>query len=49
MKRHLKWICALLLVVILGDFGFAFVVREGSCAIVCPPSAGYARSAWRPG
>jgi membrane protease subunit HflC len=34
MKKHLKWICALLLVVILGAFGFAFVVREGSCAIV---------------
>ena len=34
MKRHLKWICALLLVVILGAFGFTFVVREGSCAIV---------------
>jgi membrane protease subunit HflC len=34
MNRHLKWICALLLVVILGAFGFAFVVKEGSCAIV---------------
>jgi membrane protease subunit HflC len=34
MKKHLKWICALLLVAILGAFGFAFVVREGSCAIV---------------
>ncbi|MDR2174680.1 MAG: protease modulator HflC [Synergistaceae bacterium] len=34
MKRHLKWICALSLVVILGAFGFTFVVREGTCAIV---------------
>jgi membrane protease subunit HflC len=34
MRRHTKWICAVLLVSILGAFGFTFVVREGSCAIV---------------
>jgi membrane protease subunit HflC len=34
MSRHVKWAFALLLVVILGCFGFTFVVREGSCTIV---------------
>ncbi|MDR2759709.1 MAG: protease modulator HflC [Spirochaetaceae bacterium] len=34
MKHHLKWVFAALLVLILGCFGFTFVVREGSCAIV---------------
>jgi membrane protease subunit HflC len=34
MNRHLKWVFALLLLLILGCFGFTFVVREGSCAIV---------------
>jgi membrane protease subunit HflC len=34
MKYHLKWVFALLLILILGCFGFTFVVREGSCAIV---------------
>lgn len=34
MSKRLKWIYALLLAVIVCVFGFTYVVREGSCAIV---------------
>jgi membrane protease subunit HflC len=34
MGKYMKWIYASLFFLILGAFGFTFVVREGSCAIV---------------